>query len=542
LKTAYSQKEKQHRLRRSRATDHDGAPARSADGTKVMRGFQAAFPDWAAEFDFCVLGDEMGLGKTLQALVACRKRERVLIVVPTSTIYGWQAETACWAGRTPYLVKTRTDTLPSTGWILMPWSLASYYDLTQTWNAVIVDEVHYAKNPEAKRTVAVLGAWNHGVRTPGAVDRADRVICLTGTPIPNRPRELRPLVGAMGVFCCDPFTHLAQNPYAWGNQYCDGHSETIYVRRPGAKKASKVTTYNDGGASRLDELQTQLRTHGMMRRLKSEVLRDLPPIERQVIPVGTLDIPLPVGWTREKLLAVLGEGSVPAFSEISLYRSELGMKKVPIVLDHLVDILEEDPEHAVVLFCHHRAVAEAICDGLALHDITYLLAHGGHDAAARQKMVSMFTEGIGRVFVGTIGATGTGMDGLQHRTDHCVFAELPWVPAELDQAISRLHRMGQEGSVLAQMLVVPETMDAYVIETLLRKESVLTRALDCVTETELNERNEENDGLCESVVGPGGTSSDRRGTHGDREGGHRRITRSQGDRMRLVRDVAYYCE
>lgn len=479
-----------------------------------LRPFQQSFVQrYRSDPDrrFWILGDEMGLGKTCQALKAAQDSPSILVVCPKVTVGSWVREFRTWLGVEPHV-------LPSAHLgkrhVIVPWSMVAKLAPALRkikWHTVIVDEVHFAKNPAAKRTRAVLGDWRTiEQRIPGLVDSASRVLCLTGTPIPNRPAELRPVIGAMSRFCHDEFTHRARHRWTWGAHYCAGKLTVVHARTKAGHHVER-RVYDDSGASRLDELGAELRAHGLVRRTKEEVLPELPPIQKQVVPIDSELIPFPVQWGERLRMAILGKGSMPPFEQTSAYRLELGLSKVPAAVDHVVEICAEAPDKQLVVFCHHQEVAEQIRDRLLYQNVIADVIHGARSKADRASALAWFDRG-GQVLVATIGTMGTGVDGLQHRTDTCVVAELPWVPAELDQAIGRLHRIGQRGSVLAQVLVAPDSMDDCIVDILLDKEHVAYTVLD--------KEKEHGEGRQEPARPDGGrTGAAGRGAEGDVGGG-----------------------
>lgn len=461
----------------------------AADGARLLP-YQGAGIAALVGRPAVLLGDEMGLGKTVQALVSARlqhgENAHVLIVAPKATLLGWEREAERWLGVKLQRVRNGKDDIPKTGWVLCPWSrvVSRGTDLRSAgpWHTLILDESHYAKNEEAARTVAALGQWGwsgqmHYRKTEGLIDATQQCYALTGTPIPNRPKELRALLSAFSRLDKNPWLARARSWKRFTERYCDLHRE--YIR--GARRA----VWNDSGASHLDELQDELRAGGVMvRRLKADVMAELPPVRRQVLPIEADSVPeMPTAWDVAALAEQLARGSVPSFEEISQYRHDLGVAKVPVVVEHLLDMLE-DGEKAVVVFTHHRDVAEAIRGGLVKEKHEVLVATGEDSPESRQAKVDAFAAGDGRVFIGTIGATGIGMNGLQKRTDLCVFAELDWVPGNIDQAIGRLHRIGQAGSVLAQFIVTPGDLDAYILDTVMAKKWTQDQALDLPSEME----------------------------------------------------------
>src|SRR5208282_2657207 len=91
---------------------------------------------------------------------------------------------------------------------------------------------------------------------------ADRRLFLTGTPIVNRPKELWPIIFSL----CPTFE---KDFFAYAKKYC------------GAVHNGFGWDFN--GASNLEDLQERLRALFMVRRLKKDVLKELPPKRRQVL-------------------------------------------------------------------------------------------------------------------------------------------------------------------------------------------------------------------------------------------------------------------
>ncbi len=310
--------------------------------------------------------------------------------------------------------------------------------------------------------------------------RARRRVFLTGTPIVNRPIEMWPLVRSL-----DP-NGLGKSWRAYVTRYCNGH-QTRYG-------------WDVSGASNLDELQTKLRATFMVRRLKSEVLTELPPKVRQVIDVPAdgmahllrAEAALFEGHkaTLSKLQATVDElreqggaaytaaveqlrtATGVAFEKMARARLDLAVAKLPFVIEHLDSVVEATGK--VVVMCWHHEIVDA------------LLAHFGRSAvsvtgkvaiADRQAAVERFqTDPSCTVFVGTIKAAGVGLTLTAAST--VVFAEQWWVPGDITQAEDRCHRIGQTDSVLVQHLVVDGSLDATQARVTVQKQDVIDRALD----------------------------------------------------------------
>ena len=429
------------RVEASRATDA-AIDIPVPDGLAYLP-FQRAGIAYALGRDATLFGDEMGLGKTIQAIgvINATRPETVLVVCPASLKLNWRNELRRW------LVDARDIDIVNGGGEVFP----SYPDIVvinydvlakhaaelhgRQWGLVIIDEAHYCKNPKAKRTKAALAI------------QADRKLLLTGTPIPNRPVELQPLAGYLAPEKFGDFFRFAK-------RYC------------GAERNNWGWDFS--GASNLPDLQEQLRSSILVRRLKADVLDELPPKQRQVIVLDGAD------YREELRLEKLAEAALEVtspevrFEELSEVRHRLAVAKVPAILEHLKGI-----DHPVVVFAHHKDVVRALADELDAVTLT-----GDHTTEERQAAVEAFQRGDAQYFIGSIGAAGVGI--TLTRSSHVVFAELDWVPGNLSQCEDRCHRIGQHDSVLVQHLVVDDSIDARQVHLVVDKQRVLDASLDVV--------------------------------------------------------------
>ena len=407
------------------------------------RPFQRAGIAYALERDATLFADEMGLGKTIQAIgvINATKPDTVLVVCKASIKINWRNELEKW------LVDERRIDIVNGGGHPFPSDpdvvVINYDVLTKhaaelhgrTWGLVVLDECQYCKNPRAKRTKAAIAI------------RAERKLALTGTPILNKPVEVQPIAGYLAP---SRFGHF----FRFAKRYCNAH-QTEYG-------------WDFDGSSNLPELQEQLRSSIMVRRLKADVLDDLPPKERDI---KVLD----GGDYREELkLESLAEAKLEttspsiAFEEMASERHLMALAKVPAILDHLRDI-----HHPVVIFAHHKDVVAALAAELDAVTLT-----GDNSAEERQEAVESFQRGDVDVFIGTIGAAGVGI--TLTRSSHVIFAELDWTPGNLSQAEDRCHRIGQHDSVLVQHIVVNGSIDARQVDLVVSKQEVLDASLDGV--------------------------------------------------------------
>ena len=235
------------------------------DGTKLDE-FQREGVAHALDTPRCLIADEMGLGKTVQAIAVMNTlppMSSILIGCPTNLSLNWMRELERFLVHPVDASIATSKGLPSTRIVILPYSiaakLAGEVRKHAPWSLVVLDEAHYLKNPKAQRTRAIYG-YGRGVRPL----KAERVIAMTGTPILNRPVELFSMLRYL-------------SPDSWGNWH-----EYVYRYCAATRNHFGLDT---SGASNLIELNTKLVDGVMIRRLKQDVLHELPPKRRQVIEV-----------------------------------------------------------------------------------------------------------------------------------------------------------------------------------------------------------------------------------------------------------------
>jgi SNF2 family DNA or RNA helicase len=162
--------------------------------------------------------------------------------------------------------------------------------------------------------------------------------------------------------------------------------------------------------------------------------------------------------------------------QLSQLRMQTALAKVPLVVDHVHQLLQHVPK--VVVFAHHTAIIENIAleFGQAV-----VVVHGKVDPTERKRRIDLFQADPNiRVLVGSIKASGEGHNFTAAQV--VCFAELDWTPSALSQCEDRLHRIGQLGSVLVQHLVLDGTIDAFIASKVVEKQATITAALDPDTE------------------------------------------------------------
>ncbi len=476
--------EKNAAVEMSRATDADVAiPA--PEGLDYLP-YQRAGIAYMAARPANLLGDEMGLGKTIQAIGIINsdpKIQRVIVICPATLKINWYREHKKWLVRKMSVGIADGKVFPSTDIVIVNFEILKNFgrSLSNYWDLLVVDECHFLKNPKAQRTKIVFGykpSKKSGEKGVPPLN-ARRKLLMTGSPIVNKPMELFPLLNFL-----DPVKW--NNFFKYGIRYCAG-----YQGQWG---------WDFTGASHLDELQRELRATIMLRRLKKDVLVDLPAKQRMVVELdpngceGVIKAELEAfdeealeameadvevtkaGENEEEYksaIARLRKGMQARFEEISELRHRTAVAKIPKVIEYIDEQIEALGSNKVLVFCHHRDVIAA----LQAHYPKSVAVVGGMSGEEKMAAVDAFqkTECVGP-FIGGITAAGVGL--TLTAASLVIFAELDWVPGNMAQCEDRAHRIGQKDCVLVRWLVLEGSLDAKQAKTLVKKVGIIDQALD----------------------------------------------------------------
>uniref|UniRef100_A0A8C9RLT7 Zinc finger RANBP2-type containing 3 n=1 Tax=Scleropages formosus TaxID=113540 RepID=A0A8C9RLT7_SCLFO len=419
-------------------------------------------------------GRYMGLGKTLQAIaVAYLYKEEwpLLVVVPSSLRYPWIEEMEKWIPELSpediNLVDSKSDIsikcckVTVLGYGLLTSDAHALLDaLTQRdFRVILVDESHYLKSRNAARSKILLPL----------IQKAQRAVLLTGTPALGRPEELFMQINALY-----PGRFGIWSEYA--NRYCNAHYRFFGNRRH----------WDCRGASHLDELHQRL-AEVMIRRLKAQVLSQLPQKIRQRIP---FDLPKDGAkeaiasfeeW--EKLMRTRvnrAEDSENTFAEVMglvtrMYK-QTAIAKAGAVKDYIKMMLENEKLKFLV-FAHHLTMLQACTEAVIEAKTRYIRIDGSVPSLERIQLVHQFqSDPETRVAILSIQAAGQGLT-LTAAT-HVVFAELYWNPGHVKQAEDRAHRIGQSCSVHVHYLIARGTFDTVMWAMLNRKETITGSTLN----------------------------------------------------------------
>ena len=447
---------------------------------KELWPYQRAGVDYAMNKEHALIGDDMGLGKTMQAIAVANEMQakRVLVVCLAVIRYQWVDRIREWSTmnltyRVPCdtvyaIVSSRFGVHEDAAWTVISWDLirhpAIWRALAKTeYDLLILDEAHYAKTGDAKRTRALFGGGREGAAVAIA-SRCRKVIALTGTPLPNRPREAYTL--ARGL-CWESIDWLGE----------DDFNERFNPQSKGRSASGKV--WVDEREGRLAEFQNRLRASFMVRRLEADVL---PQLKRPLYDLIRVEETAAVkaALQAESLLDIdvddLSGADATILGQISTARRIMGVALAPQVVQW-VKMLLDGGAGKLVLFAWHREVLDILCSGLHQHGI--IRVDGSDSAKSKHSKVQRFiNDPEAQIIVGNVLSLGTGVDGLQHVSTHALLAEPDWVFGNNEQCIKRVHRAGQEGVVTADFFVAPGSLSEKILAAAIRKGVTVYRALD----------------------------------------------------------------
>lgn len=435
------------------------------------------------EYPGALIADEMGTGKTIQSagVINVLNPDRVLVVCPASLKYNWERELKRWLVHPKDVIVVNGDDVDfslNAIYIINYDILHRIPEENYQYNLIIVDECHYIKNPKAKRSKLVKSITKTSVKQGG------KVLFLTGTPIVNRPIELYPILELAAPSAFGNF-------WSYAKRYCNAHYNGY--------------GWDFRGASNLEELQGKLRSTIMIRRLKKDVLKELPPKNRKIVPVklnkmfaeeeifklaeDLQNIKNYISVLREfervgvesadlaEVMAEFDEKMKVMFERVAEMRRFYAIHKAPFAADYIVSLVKEEEVDGLVVFAHHHDVLEIIQKALEAKGITYARITGKENAEQRQKAVEDFQSGKVDVVLCSILAAGVGITLTRAKT--AVFVELDWVPGNILQAEDRLHRIGQEAECVdIHYIVARYTLDENFADYLTRKIEIIEKALN----------------------------------------------------------------
>ncbi len=408
----------------------------------------------------CLLADDMGLGKTRQALafISHCLPGRILIICPSYLRYHWSRCLHEWLNLEVQMVKKGSEPLEGQACVVSYDMLHALQIPSGLFNIVVCDESHYVKSRKTKRTKA----------TTPVVKSARFALLMTGTPALNRPIEL-----FSQLLMLRP--SYVKNYTSYATRYCNGKQTPF--------------GFDDRGSSNSHELHWILKKGFMVRRLKRDVLTQLPPKTRHTVWLEVKSVKLKEvesGFKQWKKLNntiyKLPSGSDQQRLQIferqkvisELMRATAAAKCEAIVLWVLQSLHEG---RSFIFFAYHQIILNAVEEAVQKHNFTYMRIDGSTSAHKRNENVENFQNDTNiRIAILSLMAAGTGI--TLTRVSECVFGELYWVPGVMIQAEDRIHRISQTDNVTIKYLLGTDTLDTYVHPSLCKKLATLDSLVD----------------------------------------------------------------
>lgn len=388
----------------------------------------------------CILADAPRVGKTLPTAAAAIEHFPVLVVCPAVAKPVWQKAFKQF-GIDAVIVNGRemaAGCVPG-GALIVNYDLLPYMTAMQGWQTLVIDEAHRIKTPTAKRTKAAMKLMK---ATP-------HVFALSGTPVPNRPIEIWPLLHGLGIYKGTWIKFAYRYAKAWQSPW----------------------GFDVSGSSNLPELKKALAPH-VLRRTRADVFQNY---QQPVISMIELDLPID---RREKQfdaeVLVQNPNLILALDGLSEIMREGGIRKVPLALDFIKGKLDDDPDESLVVFAWHKDVAAMLHDGLK--DYQPVMVTGETPAADRQKHIDAFQSGEAKVIIGNIATLSEGVD--LSRSSTVIFVEATWATSAFEQASARVENIQKFGIAPAvYILTTRNSLDHTILSKVLKKLDIIEQIL-----------------------------------------------------------------
>lgn len=415
-----------------------------------------------------ILADDMGLGKTIQAITLITSQTATLpslIVAPTSLLYNWVEEFQKFAPHKKTVVITgnkierkklieaiNQDDIIITSYGALKRDLPQY---ESPFMYFIIDEAQHIKNPKSLNAIAIKKI------------NAKYRFALTGTPIENTLTELWSIFD----FILPGFLGTHQ-------------SFMKNYERP-------IIKNND---QKILKQLSQMITPFILRRLKDDVLTELPPkIETKIsvelnkhqkklymayVQQAKSEIhassALPKGQKTMKVLAILTRlRQICCHPSLFVDNYTHNSSKMELLLELITDSLESG--HRILLFSQFTSMLDMIQDMLIKNKIELFYLDGSVPPSKRQQMVHDFNGGLKQVFLISLKAGGTGLNLTG--ADVVIHYDPWWNPAVENQATDRAYRIGQKKCVQVYKLITAGTIEEKIYELQRKKQGLIENVI-----------------------------------------------------------------
>ncbi len=421
-----------------------------------------------------ILADDMGLGKTLQAIVTIsqhksKKSGPSLIVCPTSLLYNWKEEFSKFNNQLKSVV---IDGVPS--------FRKKIIESVQDYDVVITSYTLLQKDIEGYKTIpfsyVVLDEAQHiknrGTRNAKSVKmvQAEHRLILSGTPIENSLEELWSLFDFLMPGFLSSYDRFVEK----------------YIRISGQEQQKN-----------LDFLKKKVSPF-ILRRMKSDVLDDLPPVSEIVYHCQLSEVQLQLYKSyaesaRDELVKLVQRDGFDRV-QIHVLATLTRLKQIcchPAIFaketpepgdsakyDMLLDLLQTlvEGKHKTVIFSQYTRMLQIMKKDLEQRGIRFSYLDGS--SKNRLEVVKEFNEDASiSVFLVSLKAGGTGLNLVG--ADTVIHYDMWWNPAVESQATDRVHRLGQKNSVSSYKLITLGTIEEKIAEMQKRKKGLVKKVVSC---------------------------------------------------------------
>jgi len=391
-----------------------------------------------------LLGDEPGLGKTVQGIGICNhlKARKILVLTPAKLRGVWETHLQDWLAHDADVEVVNYTSLADPEKVKAIMRKGPF-------DVALGDEIHYLKNPQAKRTKYTL-AKN------GLISSINKFVAMSGTPIQNRPIELYPIAKTLA-----PASLGNLDKFGFGIKYCAGWK-------------TPWGAWDFTGASNLKELGLRFRSTFMVRRTKDKVLKDLPEKFVNLVHVESKDGALALSKLEALDVETVIKGGGKSLSEddhVSSVRERVGFSKVDFAAGYIKEQLDAGHQK-IVVFAHHKRVISGLEQAFSAMGIDFETVRGGNTTAQVNASVEKFQRPGGpKIFLGSLMATKEGL--TLTAASYVIFVEFSWAPMDNEQAMDRTHRIGQKNNVMVDFLVVKGTLDERIAKFCIEKSKAI---------------------------------------------------------------------
>lgn len=455
-----------HALKQTGILPHHSLPAPLQS---ILRGYQQHGYDWLnflhTHHFHGILADDMGLGKTLQMLAFLQDQKDKngikpnLVIAPTSVVFNWQRESEKFTPDLKVLVHSGSSrakdikNIEELDIVLTSYALFrrdSEMLMKKNWRCVVLDEAQNIKNYRSKTAQLVKEL------------QADQRWAVTGTPLENRLSELWSI-----------FSFLM--PGFLGNY---NHFKNVYQQPIEIVQDEEV----------LERLRKRIYPF-IMRRLKGEVARELPPKTEitqycEMVPEQKKLYQQMLMACREEVFDEVEKNGIER-SQVSIFTALLRLRQIcchPSLIgkkkdvesgkmlefeELLLEILSEN--HRVLVFSQFVEMLTLLKALLEKNNIEYEYLDGR--TRNREKHIHNFqnNEKV-KVFLISLRAGGTGINLTA--ADYVIHYDPWWNPAVEDQATDRVHRLGQTRHVFAYKMITKDSVEEKILGLQEKKKSL----------------------------------------------------------------------